>query len=367
MSLVATKLQNWRVEDVNFDKNMTRPYEYGALDFFVNQTNAPNSILTPELKERAFASIGNTVQIPAINYDGTVTVSNTRSCTISDDENTSDLYTVVWTTYSVGFTMVPTLYMNNEISYDHDFTRKMEKVTRALATALDTAAVAALEARKTQVYGDSLQYTISSDTIEVPVQMATEVLGDINPMMRANAYNGQIHIVGNAGIDSLVRKLAQHGLYNDVNKQLEYDGKVFHFTPNLVNASQKIGTFYAIEDGNVGVLTRVDREALRGTTANFHEWGVTRLPYIDLPIGFHYYTAVGDQSAIASTASADITCAVKEHFGFSADVAFVIAYNSAPASVADPIMKGEISAPATDQPFAMPVYVSNYADFDFQP
>ena len=363
MSLVATRLQNWRISNPELDRNMTRPLEYGALDFFIEQTDAPNSIISPFLRNRAFASIGNTVQVPVINYDGDVTVSNVRTCSISDDENTSALYTVVWTTYAVGFTMVPTLYMNNEIDYQHDFERKMEKICRALATSLDSAAIAALEAAKTQVYADKLQYTVTSNVIQVPTQMATEILGDLNPMMRANAYPKLLHLVGNAGIDSLIRKLAQHGVYNDVNKRMEYDNKVLHYTTNLANASNKIGTVFAVEDGNVGILTRVDREALRRASANFHEWDVVRLPFIDLPVGSHYYTAVGDQSSIAGDASADMTCNVKEYFGFSVDVAFVIAYNSAPETVANPIMKAEIAAPESNTPLAMPVYVTNAAEF----
>lgn len=103
MSLIATRLQNWRIENPELDKNMFRPCEYGALDFFVEQTDAPNSIISPNLRDRAFASIGNNVQVPVLNYDGDVTVSNTRSCVIADDENTSALYEVVWKTYSVGF------------------------------------------------------------------------------------------------------------------------------------------------------------------------------------------------------------------------------------------------------------------------
>ena len=55
MSLIATRLQNWRVEDPEFDRNMTRPCEYGALDFFIEQTNAPSSIINPNLRDRAFA------------------------------------------------------------------------------------------------------------------------------------------------------------------------------------------------------------------------------------------------------------------------------------------------------------------------
>ena len=366
MSLVATRLQNWRIENPELDRNMARQLEYGALDFFIEQTDAPNSIISPNLRNRAFASIGNTVQVPVINYDGDVTVSNVRTCTISDDENTSALYTVVWTTYSVGFTMVPTLYMNNEIDYQHDFQRKMEKICRALATTLDGAAISALEAAKTQVFKDSLQYSVSSNVINVPTQMASEILGDLNPIMRANAYPEMIHIIGNAGVDSLIRKLAQHGVYNDVNKRMEYDNKVLHYTTQLANASEKIGTLYAVADGNVGVLTRVDREALRRASANFHEWDVVRLPFIDLPVGSHYYTAVGDQSSIAGDASADMTCNVKEYFGFSVDVAFIIAYNSAPETVANPIVKAQIAAPQQNTPFAaQPVYVTNPGDFDF--
>ena len=361
MSLVATRLQNWRVSNPEFDRNMTRPCEYGALDFFIEQTNSANSILSPNLRNRAFASIGNTVQIPVINYDGDVQVSNIRSCVIEDNENTSALYTVVWATYAIGFTMVPASYINNEISYEYDFLRKMEKTTRALADALDKGAVAALEAGKTQVYKDKLNYQVQGNVVEVPTQMATEILGDVNPMMRANCFPEYIHIIGNAGVDSLVRKLAQHGVYNDVNKRMEYDNKVLHYTNNVVNEAQKNGTFFAVANGNVGVLTRVDREALRRTRANFHEWDVVRLPYIDLPVGSHYYTAVGDQSQIAGDATADLTCAVKEYFGFSLDVAFLVAYNSNPGTVASPIIKAEIAEQNANQPIGMPVYVTNAA------
>lgn len=363
MSLVATRLQNWRVENPELDRNMTRPCEYGALDFFIEQTNAANSILSPYLRERAFASMGNTVQIPVIEYDGNVQVSNQRTCVIADNENTSALYTIAWVTYSVGFTMVPAAYSNNEISYEHDFMRKMEKISRALANELDKGAVAALEANKTQVFKDLLQYKQVGNVIEVPTQMATEILGDVNPIMRANCYPEMIHIIGNAGVDSLVRKLAQHGVYNDVNKRMEYDNKVLHYTNNVANEEGKNGTFFAAVDGNVGVLTRVDREALRRARANFHEWDVVRLPYIDLPVGSHYYTAVGDQSAIMGDATADLTCAVKEYFGFSVDVAFVVAYNSDPETVANPILKAQIAAAGANTPIGMPVYVTNAAQF----
>jgi len=361
MSLAATKIQELRVANPNFDKNMARLSEYGALDFFVSQNNSRNALITKEMYNKAFMSVGNTVKVPAINYDGDVTVSSARSCVISDDENTSALYEVTWATYQVGFTMTPALYMTNEITYQHDFERKMNKVIRALGASLDTAAIAALEAQKTQVIGDQLNYTFSSNVLNAANNMATEIMGDIEPIMRTNDYFGETHIICNAGIDSIMRKLAQHSVNNDVNKVLEYAGKKFHYTNRLTNANGKCGTFFAVEDGNVGILFRADREALRGTVANGHEWSVINMPYLGIPMGLHYYTAVGDQSGIAGEASADMTCNVKEYWGFSIDVAFIVAYNNAPSTIANPIIKAQIASGTG--PLGMPVYVTNASEF----
>ena len=355
-------MQDWRIRNPRFDKNMTRPQEYGALDFFVQQTNSPASILSPELKARALGSMGNTIQIPVIDYDGDVEVSNVRSCLIGDNENTSALYQVVWATMAVGFTMVPALYMNNDVNYDWDFDRKLEKISRAMANALDVQAIAALEAQKTQVFQDLLYYTETGNSIQVPWSMRTEILSDLNTIMRANEYPGKIHIIGNAGVDSLFRKLQQHGLYNDVNKQLEYADKVLHFTNNLTNEQGIFGSLFAVEDGNVGVLTRVDREAFRRSKAVGHEWDIVRLPYIDLPVGSHYYQSVGDYSNIAGEASEDMTCNIKEYFGFSLDVAFIIAYNTDETEIANPIIKAEIASSEMANPMASPVFITNDSD-----
>lgn len=363
MSLIATRMQNWRVNNPELDRNMTRPCEYGALDFFIEQTNSPNSIISPNLRQRAFESVGNTIQIPVIDYDGDVTVANVRSCVIADNENTSSLVTLTWVTYYVGFTMVPANFLNNDIDYPHDFRRKMEKVSRAMADAMDKGAVAALEANKTQVFKTLLNYTETGNSIQVPAQMNTEILGDLNPLMRANCYPGQIHIVANAGVDRLMRKLNQLGENNAINKRLEFGDKIFHYTNNVVDESGKMGTMFAVADGNVGILTRVDPESLMRGRANGHEWDVVRLPYIDLPVGSHYYTNVGDQSAINGAASADLTCAIKEYFSFSVDVAYMVAYNSDPATVANPIIKAEVAALNPNEPIAAKVYVTNAADF----
>lgn len=359
MSLIATRVQDWIIDNPEFDKNMTRPLEYGALDFFVEQTERNNGILTPETIKRARESIGTTLKFPVINYDANVSIGNVRSCTIADSENTSALYTVVFTTYTFGFTMLKYLDHNNYISYRHDFNRKMEKYVRQLGIVLDQGAIAALTTNKTQVFRDDLGYTITGNVVDASWNQRTEILGDINPMMRANSYPGQLHVIGNIGVESLVRKLSQKDLYNDTNKRNEWADKIFHFSNQITNESGKYASGFAVESGNVSILTRHDRESLYGARSGVHEWDIVRLPIVNIPVSTHYYESVGDYSTTAGAATADQICSIKEYFGFSVDVAYVVAYNSNPDIVPNPIIQFQIEHGTG---VGSPVYITNDAE-----
>jgi hypothetical protein len=93
MSLVLTRIQNIRAK-ANLDKWETRPSRYGVYDLFKRDTENPMGIITPELKQKAFASIGSTLETPVIDYDGTVTIGSSRTATIADDENTSKMQSI---------------------------------------------------------------------------------------------------------------------------------------------------------------------------------------------------------------------------------------------------------------------------------
>ena len=124
MSLVLTRTQNMRANS-NFDKNELRGSRYGALNAFMTQSEDPNGILTQELKDKARISIGSTLETPVIDYDGSISIGNTRTVTISDSENTSHMVSITFATYAWGFTIVPAMFMNNEISMQRDFETKM--------------------------------------------------------------------------------------------------------------------------------------------------------------------------------------------------------------------------------------------------
>lgn len=360
MSLILTRIQNIRANS-NLDKFEYRPSKYGALNAFMVQSEDPTGILTEELKQKARTSIGSTLETPVIDYDADITIGNERTVTIDDSENTSKMVQITFTTYSWGFTIAPAMYMNNEIGIQKDFETKFIKYLYAFAKKLDEAALAQLAASKTQILKNKLLYDFSSNAVNAKWTERENVFGDLEVMMGANDFYGQLHIVGDPGVESIMHKLQQHGLYNDVNKQNEFGTKIVHLTNNIAAAGGKYAQGYAVNAGSLGLLTRFERDCLLGTVSgDGHEWGIATLPILNMPVGTYFYDSVGNYNAIAGAATADMTRTRKEHYGFAVDVAFLTAYNSSPSTLASPILAFNISS--EDAVYAKPVVVVNSKD-----
>lgn len=357
MSLVQTRIQNVRANS-NLDKFEFRPSRYGALNAFMVQSNDPTGILTDELKEKAKASIGNILETPVLNYDGDVTIGDTRTLTIADSENTSKMLQITFTTLSWGFTIAPAMYMNNEVKIQKDFETKMMKYIYKVAEKMDEMALATLAANKSKIVKNPLLYTNAAGQISAKWTERENIWTDLEVMQAANDFYGQLHIVGDAGVDSIMKKIAQKGLYNEVNKQNEFAGKIVHLTNHLAKAEGKFAQGYAVMGGSLGLLTRFERDCLLGTVSgDGHEWGIATLPLLNMPVGTYFYDSVGDYSGIGGEATADMKRTRKEHYGFAVDVAFITAYNSNPETLAGPILGFDISS--ENAVYADPVYQVN--------
>lgn len=360
MSLVLTRIQNIRANS-NLDKFEYRPSRYGALNAFMVQSEDPTGILTDELKQKARTSIGNKLETPVINYDADISIGSERTLTINDSENTSKMVEITFATYAFGFTIAPAMYMNNEISIQKDFQTKMMKYIYKLAQKLDEAALAALAAAKTQVLKNKLLYDFSTNAVNFKWTERENAFGDLDVLMGSNDFYGQLHLIGDPGVESIMKKLQQNGLYNAVNKQNEFGDKIVHLTNNIAASSDKYAQGYAVSAGSLGMLTRFERDCLLGTVSgDGHEWGIATLPLLNMPCGTYFYDSVGDYSAIAGTATADMKRTRKEHYGFAVDVAFITAHNSAPNTLASPILAFNISS--KDAVYAKPVVVVNSKD-----
>lgn len=357
MSLVLTRIQNIRANS-NLDKYEYRPSRYGALDAFMVQSNDPTGILTEELKAKARTSIGNTLETPVIDYDKDITIGNTRELTIADSENTSRMIQISFATYSWGFTVTPAMYMNNEIGIQRDFETKMMKYIYKFAQKLDEVALAKLAADKTTVINNPLLYDKTGNVINAKWTERENIFGDLNVIMGANDFYGQLHIVGDAGVESTLKKLSQKGLYNIENKQNEYGDKIIHLTNHIAATPGKYAQGYAIQSGSLGMMTRFERDCLLGTVSgDGHEWGIATLPLLNMPVGTYFYDSVGDYNTIAGAATADMVRTRKEHYGFAVDVAFLTSYNSDRATLPSPILGFNISS--EDAMYGLPVFNVN--------
>lgn len=355
MSLVLTRIQNTLAKS-NLDKNEYRASRYGALNAFMVQSQDPTGILTEDLKQKARASIGTILETPVIDYDAGISIGNERTLTIADSENTSRFVQITFATYAWGFTIAPAMYMNNEIDIQRDFDTKMMKYIYKFAQKLDEVALAALAADKTKVLKNKLLYDFSSNSLNAKWTERENVFGDLEVMMGANDFFGQLHIVGDPGVESIMRKLQQHGLYNDVNKQNEFGNKIVHLSNNIAASEGKYAQGYAVSAGSLGMLTRFERDCLLGTVSgDGHEWGIATLPLLNMPVGTYFYDSVGDYSGIAGAATADMTRTRKEHYGFAVDVAFITAYNSDRDTLPSPILAFNISS--EDAVYGKPVVV----------
>lgn len=357
MSLVLTRTQNMRANS-NMDKFEYRPSRYGALDVFMAQSADPNGILSDELKQKARMSIGNVLETPVIDYDGSISIGNQRELTIADSENTSRMLQINFATYAWGFTVTPAMFMNNEIQIQKDFETKMKKYIYKLAQKLDEVSYAAIAAAKTKIIKNPLLYNKAGNTINAKWSERDNIFGDLDVIMAANDFYDQLHIVGDAGVESIMKKLQQNGLYNSVNKQNEFGTKIVHLSNNIATTPGKYAQGYCINAGSLGMLSRFERDCLLGTVSgDGHEWDIVTLPMLGLECGTYFYDSVGNYSGINGAASSDMVRTRKEHYGFAVDLAFITAYNSSPETLASPILGFNISS--ENATYAKPVVVMN--------
>ena len=340
-------MNDFRADAPEFDKFEFRVTEGGAYNAYLNQSARPSSFLTPDLIDKAYRSRGIAVDIPVIDYED-VTIRTTRPVAIADSENTSALYTVTWAVLAFGFKMYPSIYPINSIGWQKDFNRKMSKMIVKMRSALDIAAVAALDAGKTQVINQLVGgHTFAANLLTETLPAGTNtresyIISDLNPIMSGNDYDPfNMDVIGNQGMHSIMLRQDGFGAANQENKALAYAGKNFQFSNNIANGvtAGVTGTGFAVADGTLGFLTRVEQDSILGSKAGIYEWGTTRVPGIDLEMGTYEYAESVD--ATTPTGVSTATRAAAYAMDFAVDVAFVNAYNSDLATIPSGIVKFE--------------------------
>lgn len=313
---------------------------------FLNQSSEPDSILTPALRAAALRSNGRVLETPVIDFEN-VSIGNVRQLVIQDSENTSRMRQFTFATLAWGFTVVPAMYDNNEIAMQRDFNTKYIKFLYRVLDILDSGAVSALEAAKTQVLGNDLggKYSLTGNTLRTSLGLQDDLIGDLGILQKGNDYYGRQRLCGSLGLESLIRnRLLERGEFNEVDKSYQWLDKEFTFTNRMTNAADTKATGFHVSGSQLGMMFRIDREALANRTmADGTMWRSTQLEGAGIPVGTYEYQGKGNFSGIAGAATADMTVSYKEYYAWSFDYVFVTPYNSDPANIASPILKFEVA------------------------
>lgn len=356
---VDTLMQQLRINNPMLDKNEFRARQYGAWDFAM----MPNNLVTNETRMMAASSMGRTIKIPVLNAL-TIETSSSRSCSGSDNDGVSALVEPSWHTISASFSMLRHRMDNNDISEQREWDQKMTALIYAFCKDADDHVLSTLSTNKNQVFNNPLNYTISSNTVNATWAQRNVLMNNLEVMMHSNDFAGRLHIIGDGGVEAIMNELGEHAVYNDVNRALELNNKVFHFDRSLYD-QYKYATMYAALENTVTVLFRFTREQNGFETAPGHEFGKVYMPLFGHEVGYHKVTSVGDYHAKQGSGIDDMTCSILDTYIFDIDIAVVTSYNSAIATRPNPIIKAniasgsdEVQAVSISNTASTPIYTS---------
>lgn len=347
MSLVNTLMQPLRSQYAagGMDKNTLRRSRYGAYDTFRRQTKGAMSALSPSVIANIKKSMGRTVQIPVMNSEA-VTIGTARSCTIADNENTSQLIGLTFIPFAFGFNMYPAQHMNNDIDYQTDFNRKLEKYLLSFASALDVLCVSTLSNDKNQFFtGLSNVYPNVGNALQVSAAQSADMYNQLSGIMETMDYYGQYDIIANTMHKPLVRRLSSQGTSNDTNDAFQFPGFEFSYTNRMPTSAGIGSTVYAVPPGTLYLENRNDRDSILGSVAGGGSkvWKEVNVPVVDLTMGSYYTDDCKDASALHA-GTADMTATKVESFQWSTDIVIGTVWNPNRATSFSPVLKLEVAA-----------------------
>lgn len=345
MALTSTWIQELIAKNPTLDNRINRAGRYGALDVFRSSLDSPTSIITPGNLAEFQAAIGKTMKIPVIDYDGSVTIGSTRSTTISDAENTSQFISVSPSTLAWGFTTFPALHFNNAIDYQKDLETKFIKFLYKALVTIEALCITKLAADKSQSITNNLGYTVTDNIVIGDATTQEKLLGDLEVMLQSDDFYGPYHLIGNGGVQSLVNQLMKYNQANEKDLKMEYMNKMLHWSNAITDDSGHKATGFIVEDGSVGMMTRVSNESrlgMKSTTGK--EFMTIPLPILNRKAEYYYYSDVVDGSSMHGSGSAHATRTIKEYHGFALDIALLSAHVTTRATQASPIVKFAITS-----------------------
>lgn len=341
MSLATTVLDEYRltVDKSNLDAHENRMANYGAYETFFRDRENLIPGYQEFLDERKGADRTMSIVVQQVYNPSTAA---TRTCTASTAEETSAYVTPSWTTIETAFSMVPAQNQNNYITYQQQFNAQMKGVERVFLEAVDTAAVAHLEANRTTTnLADDKPFNFTANSMVIPVAAHDTVFNEMDQVFMQNDYPAGMpkNVVGSPYLSSVVNYYKNQGASNSANTVFQYAGFEFGYTNNIsVTATSDVAIMYVMPVGTLAYLSWIDPDCRMGNSIGEEKmWFTQMLPLLGHEVGVYYQAACADKSSRYTS----LTRTKAESFEFSFDYSLISSYISTGAT---PIFKANLQS-----------------------
>ena len=326
MSFTTTLLQEGilnfsQVSGLQFGQNETRKSRYGALQCILDST----SDLIPEAQVKALRECSSQTSSIDVMVKQAAGVGTDRACCKGGALMSANV-PLTYQGFCESFEISVFEHCGNRIKEQTAFNHGLAEALRNLYTRIDSAAVAHLEASKSN--GLATTYPLALGAFQVPQAEKESYFNNVLTDLSINDYFGAYKNVASTSQTGLIRtdefNAGKDCCLPDSSPFAE--GRFIHSPSNRVtNAVGAQSTSYIFEKGQVGMISWINQISRRGETIGAESWDSLVDPVFGLPLELKICKECVDNSATFG-AGAENDLVTK--YALYLDVSFVNAYSS---------------------------------------
>jgi len=204
---------------------------------------------------------------------------SSRAASLTGNMGTSTRDTITWVTYAVEFTLSDDNARNNTQGAAKQLAAQIKNARLDIGAAVETAAVAKLEAFKNTVDVSSPLSTWNSTDYLNSVAIANidRYFNIMEAEMGMRDYNEGLQIINYGTMNELIRWQENQGLANSNNLTFQYGNKSFYTSNTITNSSDHRGTSYCVPVNSLGLIDWIPAKNREGLP-NHGIHGFTSMP-----------------------------------------------------------------------------------------
>ena len=332
-------IQNVSAYLATVGQNEQRTANIGALNLF--RADTPRFLPNANLLFGQYRNPVSTARF-AVMKKSDPTITAARTLTMAADDTETAYLNVTWNTVQATIGISEAVFAGNDITAEQALSHELQALDQKVARTLDTAAIAALEAAKTQVDNSGgVPFTFAANTYGVTAAQRERFLSAFESVMLQNDFDGPYNILGSPSMSAYLNDILKYGTANDRNLAQFIQGNTYYQSNRLAAGAGNEMRAYVIPEGNLAVQTFIEDDCKKGIDTGVEKWYTMVLPFSDIEVGVYEKVVGADRSG---DFGAGFERTAMRYWSIAFDIAWILPYNSAIATLPSAVHKFEISA-----------------------